>query len=70
MASSGLSLELCRLPGCRGISYPRDRERWPAIDRGAAPELPAATAGQEEADEEVVLRRGIDVYEPEHECLE
>jgi hypothetical protein len=38
------------------------------MKRGA--ELPAAAAGDEEADEEVVLRMGIDVLKPEHRCLE
>jgi hypothetical protein len=32
-------------------------------------ELPAAAAGQEEADEEVVLRMGIDGLNFEHRCL-
>jgi hypothetical protein len=37
--------------------------------RGSA-KLPAAAAGEEEADEEVVLRMGIDVLKSEHRCLE
>ena len=45
-----------------------NRERWSLMKRDA--ELPAAAAGDEEADEEVVLRMGIDVLKPEHWCLE
>jgi hypothetical protein len=36
------------------------------IDRRVVPELPAAAVGHKEADEEVVLRMGIDIYKPEH----
>ena len=53
-----------------GGAFTRPGERWPVIDRRTVPELPAAAVGHEEADEEVVLRMGIDVYKPEHGCLE
>jgi hypothetical protein len=45
-------------------------EQWPAIPGRAVPRLPAAAAGQEEADEKIVLSCGIDISKPEHDRLE
>jgi hypothetical protein len=58
--SCSLQASPCNLQGTL-----RMRREW-IKSREGAPALPAAAAGQEEADKEVVLRMRVDVFKPEH----